>query len=58
MTKPQSALSSSLEYTQSILRLEEWDRDADSDETMKNQGKRRVILRKDCRNALISISKV
>lgn len=28
------------------------------DETMKNQGKRRVILRKDCRNALISISKV
>ena len=32
MTEPQSALSSSLEYTQSILRLEEWDRDADSDE--------------------------
>ena len=32
MTEPLSALNSSLEHTQSILRLEGWDRDADSEE--------------------------
>ena len=34
-TEPLSALSSGLEYTQSILRLVGWDRDADSEEKIE-----------------------